>query len=179
VKVQQAWDAAAARFRPLVAAESARWGAQYQLPLLTPADWEAAVARVSRKFLPDRAATLREEVTAFLSAVAARAAAQTHPDDEAGGIVGPIQAAPTVAVPVDSDGDRMPDDWELQYGLNPADSADALGDGDGDGILNIDEFLRRSSPLVADAPKVQVEDGPSVHTRFPLHQRRRVIPAVR
>jgi hypothetical protein len=179
VEVQQAWDAAAARFRPLVAAESARWGAQYQLPLLTPADWEAAVARVSRKFLPDRAATLREEVTAFLSAVAARAAAQTHPDDEAGGIVGPIQAAPTVAVPVDSDGDRMPDDWELQYGLNPADSADALGDGDGDGILNIDEFLRRSSPLVADAPKVQVEDGPSVHTRFPLHQRRRVIPAVR
>ncbi len=40
----------------------------------------------------------------------------------------------------DSDGDGMPDGWEAAYGLNLSNGADALADGDMDGIKNIDEF---------------------------------------
>jgi hypothetical protein len=35
---------------------------------------------------------------------------------------------------VDADRDGLPDDWELEHGLSPADPADALADPDGDGI---------------------------------------------
>ena len=36
----------------------------------------------------------------------------------------------------DSDGDRIPDDVELDNGLNPNDAVDALLDSDGDGLTN-------------------------------------------
>ena len=41
----------------------------------------------------------------------------------------------------DTDGDGMPDDWELAHGLNPRDSSDTSKDKDGDGYTNIEEFL--------------------------------------
>jgi hypothetical protein len=43
--------------------------------------------------------------------------------------------------PVDSDHDGMPDKWELAVGLNPFDANDALGDRDGDGYTNIEEYI--------------------------------------
>ena len=40
---------------------------------------------------------------------------------------------------LDTDGDGMPDEWEIFHGLNMADTADAAGDADGDGITNVRE----------------------------------------
>ncbi|MCW5556819.1 MAG: alpha/beta hydrolase [Verrucomicrobiae bacterium] len=50
----------------------------------------------------------------------------------------------------DSDGDGMPDGWEVQYGLNP-NVADGHKDNDGDGIVNTLEYLHGRNPIRADA----------------------------
>lgn len=50
----------------------------------------------------------------------------------------------------DSDADGMPDDWELEYGLNPNDSSDASGDVDADSLSNLSEYQYGSSPLALD-----------------------------
>ncbi|MCX8155621.1 MAG: hypothetical protein N3J91_04100 [Verrucomicrobiae bacterium] len=54
----------------------------------------------------------------------------------------------TLAAPpwVDSDGDGLPDDYELAFGLNPLSAADALQDADGDGASNRQEFLAGTHP---------------------------------
>jgi hypothetical protein len=40
----------------------------------------------------------------------------------------------------DSDGDGMPDEWEMAMGLNPQ-VADDSGDMDNDGYTNIEEYI--------------------------------------
>jgi hypothetical protein len=45
----------------------------------------------------------------------------------------------------DDDGDGMPDNWEVQYGLNPLVN-DALGDKDGDGYTNLQEYKAGTDP---------------------------------
>ncbi|MBU1269923.1 MAG: hypothetical protein KJ583_02500 [Nanoarchaeota archaeon] len=47
---------------------------------------------------------------------------------------------------LDSDGDGMPDDWEILYGLDPNDPTDANGDLDGDGFTNLEEYLAGTDP---------------------------------
>jgi hypothetical protein len=47
----------------------------------------------------------------------------------------------------DDDNDRMPDAWEIQYGLDPF-VDDASEDADLDGISNLDEFLSDTDPVV-------------------------------
>ncbi|MGJ8638370.1 MAG: thrombospondin type 3 repeat-containing protein [Opitutaceae bacterium] len=60
----------------------------------------------------------------------------------------------------DSDGDGVPDQWELQYGFDPNDSADLLasGDLDMDGVTDKDEFLNGSKPNMGDSDGDGIED---------------------
>ena len=47
----------------------------------------------------------------------------------------------TYNVPIDSDHDGMPDDWERAHGLDPNDADDANRDSTGDGYSNLERYL--------------------------------------
>jgi len=50
------------------------------------------------------------------------------------------------AAAADSDRDGMPDSWELKYGLNPNNAADATGDFDHTGYTNVEKYLNGLDP---------------------------------
>lgn len=53
----------------------------------------------------------------------------------------------------DSDGDGIPDWWEVLYALNP-NVNDSAEDADRDGLSNLEEFSSGSNPIVQDRPSV-------------------------
>ncbi len=59
----------------------------------------------------------------------------------------------------DSDGDGMPDDWELVYGFDPFDSNNAGLDGDGDELTNLEEYQAGTDPGDADSDDDGMPDG--------------------
>ncbi|MFX1533663.1 MAG: FG-GAP-like repeat-containing protein [Promethearchaeota archaeon] len=50
----------------------------------------------------------------------------------------------------DTDSDGILDDWEIEYNLNPLDANDADGDLDGDGLINLEEYLYGTLPTTKD-----------------------------
>ena len=46
----------------------------------------------------------------------------------------------------DSDGDALPDAWEIANGLDPDNPNDAVADNDGDGLTNIEEYFNHTNP---------------------------------
>ena len=55
----------------------------------------------------------------------------------------------------DDDNDGLPDDWEIEHGLDPQDPTDAENDPDGDGKTNKEEYISGTDP------KSKEEDGPN------------------
>ena len=62
----------------------------------------------------------------------------------------------------DSDGDGIPDDYELAHGMNPNDPTDALQDPDHDGLSNLQEFRLGTDPNKADTDGDGLKDGEEV-----------------
>lgn len=63
----------------------------------------------------------------------------------------------------DSDYDGMPDSWELRYGLNPNDAADAAFDSDNDGFTNLEEYEAGTDPKNPNSkPTTNDVDGDGV-----------------
>jgi hypothetical protein len=62
----------------------------------------------------------------------------------------------------DSDGDGLPDYWELCYGLNLNDPSDAANDSDGDGLTNLEEFAAGTDPQNPDTDNDGYSDGQEV-----------------
>lgn len=56
----------------------------------------------------------------------------------------------SILAPKDFDQDGMPDEWEIQHGLNPQDPSDGNQDIDNDGYTNVEEYLNGTDPRHKD-----------------------------
>jgi hypothetical protein len=74
--------------------------------------------------------------------------------------------------PLDTDGDGLPDPWELRCKLDPNNPEDAKSDYDQDGLTAIEELRAGTSPCDADTDDGGENDGSEVrHGRNPLNPR--------
>ncbi|HTG35942.1 MAG TPA: Ig-like domain-containing protein [Thermoanaerobaculia bacterium] len=65
----------------------------------------------------------------------------------------------------DSDGDGLPDDWELAHGLDPNNPVDALDDPDQDGLTTLAEYQGGTNPFHPDSDGDGLPDGREIELR--------------
>jgi hypothetical protein len=96
------------------------------------------------------AAGLAPFTVALTNAWAAAGALSATATDAAGNTSEYSPAINLAASPAgDADGDGLPDDYELAFGLNPLNAADAAQDADGDGASNLQEYWAGTHPRQA------------------------------
>jgi len=66
---------------------------------------------------------------------------------------------------VDSDGDGMPDDWEIQFGLNPQDPSDSAQDPNGNGLSNLMEYTCGLDPRDTTKPTILSAVADATHNK--------------
>jgi hypothetical protein len=71
----------------------------------------------------------------------------------------PRAPGPVATASEDTDGDGLPDAWELRYGLDPDNAGDATADIDGDGLDNLTELRIRTRPNGVDTNGDGIKDG--------------------
>lgn len=73
-----------------------------------------------------------------------------------------MTAVQVILAGTDSDGDGMPDDYELAHGFDPHNPIDAQEDPDRDGLTNLQEFQRGTDPRNADTDGDGLKDGQEI-----------------
>jgi RHS repeat-associated protein len=63
---------------------------------------------------------------------------------------------------IDSDGDGLPNNWEIAHGFNSSDPSDASDDPDQDGLITVDEFRLGLDPLNRDTDSDGMGDGAEI-----------------
>lgn len=71
---------------------------------------------------------------------------RTISNESALGLPNGVGNVPGGTAPADSDRDGMPNTWEIQQGLNPNNASDAMQDQDGDGWVNVEEYINSLVP---------------------------------
>ena len=74
--------------------------------------------------------------------------------DDADEINGNGIGVPTNPLKADNDDDLLPDNYEIQQGLNPNNAADGDADNDSDGLSNYEEMLMSTDPFDINSPPV-------------------------
>jgi len=113
----------------------------------------------------DQEVEIRAVVAGFIDGIANIIVRDNERDGDGDGVFDDVDNCPFISNPdqadfegdgvgdacdSDTDGDGLPDDYELANGLNPRNSLDRDADPDDDGFTNIQEFEFGSDPQVAD-----------------------------
>ena len=106
-----------------------------EMPAVTTERWDSAYERVMSSA---GAAKVRDSVD---ERIVAGVRTRTHRIIDSQADVGGWPTLASSSRPRDTDNDGMPDDWERSVQLDPASARDAVGDRDGDGYTNIEEYL--------------------------------------